>query len=196
MLTDQIYRKRLLPEEAYREILSKAGEAYDPAIADIFGRVIAPYPVNTLVRLETGDMARVVALGGNHCRPIVRTTTRLEALELDKPGSPRIVHTVYPRRFPRFPRVSPVKLRVPNEHGVFPGCTLNLSMGGACVALDAPIETGTQLTLELSMAGAPRLELPGMVVWTVQARRKTCLGFSFHPMPDTAREWMQSFCRA
>lgn len=196
MLSDQVYRKRLLPEEAYREILAKAGTAYDPAIAEVFKRVIAPYPVNTLVRLETGDVARVVALSEDYCRPTVRMPGEAVSLDLAAPGAPRIVHAVYPRRFPRFPRVSPVTLQVPGEHGAFPGCTLNMSLGGACVALDAPIETGTQLTFSLTMAGAPRLELPALVVWAANARRKTCLGLSFHPMPDGAREWMQAFCRA
>jgi len=196
MLTDQVYRKRLLPEEAFEEILAKAGSAYDPTIAKVFERVIAPYPVNTLVRLDSGDVARVVALGADHRCPIVRLSSGAEVLELNRPGTPRIVHTVYPRRFPRFPRVSPVTLRVPDEHGAFPGCTLNMSMGGVCVALDAPIATGTQLTVELTMAGAPRLELPGLVVWSVRARRKTCLGLSFNAMPESARAWMETFCRA
>jgi HD-GYP domain-containing protein (c-di-GMP phosphodiesterase class II) len=196
MLSDQVYRRRLLPEEAYREILVQSGKAYDPAIAQVFKRVIAPYPMNSLIRLDTGDVARVIALGEDHCRPIVRMPGVMDPVDLAGPRTPRIIRALYPRRFPRFPRVSPVTLHVPHEHGAFAGCTLNLSLGGACVALDASLDPGTMLTMMLSMPGAPRLELPGMVVWAAQARSKTCLGVSFHPMSEAAREWMSVFCRA
>jgi hypothetical protein len=196
MLTDQVYRSRRLPEEAYREILAQSGQAYDPAIARIFKRVIAPYPVNSLIRLETGDVARVVAPGEDPCRPVVHMPGVARPVELSQPGAPRITQALYPRRFQRFSRISPVHLRVPNEHGTYPGCTLNVSLGGACVALDASLEPGTLLTMELTMPGAPRLELPGLVVWRAMAHRKTCLGLSFQPMPADAHAWVRSFCRA
>ncbi len=196
MLSDQIYRSRLLPEEAYREILAQSGLAYDPAIARIFKRVIAPYPLNSQIRLETGEVARVVSLGEDPCRPLVRLPGAAKPLDLSQSGTPRITRAVYPRRFQRFARISPVRLHVPNEQGAFPGCTLNMSLGGACVALDASIAPGTKVTMELAMPGAPRLALPSMVVWTAAARSKTCLGLSFQPMPEMAREWMQAFCRA
>jgi hypothetical protein len=196
MLTDQVYRSRRLPEEAYREILAQSGQAYDPAIVRIFKRVITPYPLNSLIRLETGDVARVVALGEDHCRPIVHMPGVARPVDLSEPGTPRITRALYPRRFQRASRISPVRLRVPNEHGTYPGCTLNVSLGGACVALDASLEPGTLLTMELAMPGAPRLELPGLVVWKAQAQRKTCLGLSFQPMPAEAQAWVRSFCRA
>lgn len=195
MLCDQVYRQRRLPEEAYREILDLSGEAYDPAVVRIFKRAIAPYPVDTLLRLDTGDVARVVRLGPDPCRPFVRFPGVAEPVDLARPDAPRIRRALYPRRFPRFRRVSPVTLRVPHEHGAYSGCMLNLSMGGACVALDAILEPGTTLTMELAMPGAPRLELPGMVVWATEARRKICLGLSFQPLPEPAREWMEALCR-
>ena len=196
MLCDQVYRRRLLPDAAYREILAEAGRAYDPAIVKVFTKAIAPYPVDSMVRLDTGDSARVVAVGEDPCRPIVRMTGVAQPVDLAETGAPRIVRALYSRRFPRFPRVSPVTLHVPDEQGAYPGCTLNLSLGGACVALDAPLAVGTSLTMRLSMAGAPRLELPGLVVWAAAARQKTCLGLRFHPMPETARDWVRALCHA
>lgn len=192
MITDQVYRKRLLPEVAYHEILSLSGLAYDPEIVRVFKRAIAPYPVDSLLRLDSGDVARVVQLQEDLCRPIVRIPRHSRPIDLGERGAPAITRALYPRRFPRIPRVYPARLRIPGEHGAFPACTLNLSLGGACVALDAPVSAGTMLTMTLILPGRPSLELPGLVVWATEARGKTCLGLSFHPVLGSARDRMDA----
>lgn len=192
MISDQVYRKRLLPEAAYREILSLSGAAYDPTIVEVFKRAIAPYPLDSLLRLDSGDVARVVQLKADLCRPIVRIARQSRPIDLGERGAPAISRALYPRRFPRIPRTYPARLRIPGEHGAFPACTLNLSLGGACVALDAPISPGTLLTMTLILPGRPSLELPGLVVWATEARGKTCLGLSFHPVLGSARDRMDA----
>lgn len=196
LLIDQVGRARLRPEDAYREILAMAGSAFDPAVVQVFKHVVVPYPVNSEVGLDSGTVAKVVALGDDRFRPVVKPLGAERELDLAKPGSPAITRAVYPRRFRRIARVFSVWLRLPGEPGAFPGCTLNLSEGGACVVLDAKVEPGTPVSVSIRPPGASCLELAGLVVWARAVHGKICLGVSFPPMPALLRAGLADLCHA
>jgi Tfp pilus assembly protein PilZ len=195
MISDQLYRERKLPEQAYADILAASGKAFDPAIVRLFKQMVLPYPNQTLVRLDTGAIARVVAQGHEPCRPIVALMDTSELIDLGVDASLSITRAVCPRRHPRVSRSVPVALRMPDEHGAYPGTTLNVGLGGACVAMDATLPIGAQLLMKVVMPEFPSLEVPALVVWSRAARGKTCLGLSFQAMPASAKAGLKILCR-
>jgi len=71
--SDRPHRKALSPSESMEYIMGNAGSHFDPMLASIFIRKIAPYPVGTTVRLSNGLTGIVVK---NHeslsMRPVIR----------------------------------------------------------------------------------------------------------------------------
>ncbi|MEL4107012.1 HD-GYP domain-containing protein [Oscillospiraceae bacterium WX1] len=71
--SERPYRKALCPSEAMEYIMGNMETVFDPKIAEVFIRKVAPYPVGTLVRLSNGDTAIVVENFEACClRPKVR----------------------------------------------------------------------------------------------------------------------------
>lgn len=71
--SDRPYRKAAHPLEAISQLNEGAGEKFDSAVVREFTRVIAPYPVASLVRLSTGEMAVVKSIRtASPRRPLVR----------------------------------------------------------------------------------------------------------------------------
>lgn len=60
LATDRPYRNRMLPHEVIDYIESRQGSDFDPDIVAAFIPNIAPYPVGSLVRLNTGSQGIVV----------------------------------------------------------------------------------------------------------------------------------------
>jgi len=74
LTTDRPWRKAYLPDEALGYMLSESGKRFDPALLKVFVNTLGLYPVGTLVRLTTGELAVVVyggGEGGRATRPIV-----------------------------------------------------------------------------------------------------------------------------
>lgn len=67
------YRKALCPNDGVEYILSHVGTDFDCEIVEVFLNTIVPYPVGTLVKLSTGDIA-VVKRNDNEfpLRPFVK----------------------------------------------------------------------------------------------------------------------------
>ena len=58
--SDRSYRKALPSSEALEYIMGNSGVAFDPDIAKVFSRKIAPYPVGTSVLLSNGAVGLIV----------------------------------------------------------------------------------------------------------------------------------------
>ncbi len=66
------YKKNWVPGKAVEYLQSLRGKEFDPHMLDNFLRVIGLYPLGSLVRLTTGDLAFVVAIGSEQVeRPVV-----------------------------------------------------------------------------------------------------------------------------
>lgn len=60
--TDRVYRPALPPHEAYEMLMGAGGTLVDYKVIHAFLSCVEPYPVNSLVRLSTGDIACVLSV--------------------------------------------------------------------------------------------------------------------------------------
>jgi HD-GYP domain-containing protein (c-di-GMP phosphodiesterase class II) len=63
MTSDRVYRQRVPPHLCLAHLREQRGRLYDAFLVDRFCERVAPYPVGSLVRLSTGELAAVVAYG-------------------------------------------------------------------------------------------------------------------------------------
>ncbi|HWI40582.1 MAG TPA: HD-GYP domain-containing protein [Verrucomicrobiae bacterium] len=74
------------PDAALRYMLDRAGTVYDPLLMKVFVNCIGIFPLGTLVRLSTRELAVVVANSGNPeswGKPVVRVITDATGREAD-----------------------------------------------------------------------------------------------------------------
>lgn len=77
LVHDRPYRKRLSPVEALKEVLHRERTAFPDKILKALIQALSPYPVGSLVRLNTGEMGRVVARNeARPLRPVVEVLVR------------------------------------------------------------------------------------------------------------------------
>lgn len=73
MTTDRVYRPARPIHHVVSYIEGEAGKSFDPGVVRTFLARVAPYPVGSLVRLNTGQVARVIRLNeGVPARPVVQ----------------------------------------------------------------------------------------------------------------------------
>jgi hypothetical protein len=72
MTANRPYQQALEPSKALTYIQSASGAVYDPKIVEAFVRMMGRYPVSTLVRLSTRELAVVVQPQEDPGRPLVR----------------------------------------------------------------------------------------------------------------------------
>ena len=110
MTSSRVYsRSPIPPEKALRLMLDKAGEIYDPILLKVFVNCIGTYPLGTLLRLNTGELAVVV---GNPeelflwDRPLVQVIADPSGNEVDggivdltADGSRNVVKTLDARQY-------------------------------------------------------------------------------------------------
>lgn len=83
MTSERVYSRACHVHEAIDFITSQSGILFDPLIINSFMENIAPYPVSTLVQLNSGDIGVVVDVNrGIRHRPIVRVIFDREFQEL------------------------------------------------------------------------------------------------------------------
>jgi putative nucleotidyltransferase with HDIG domain len=71
--TSRIYQNAFEPCKAMARLQSLAGTVFDPKLLEVFVRMVGIYPVGSLVRLSTGEMALVVKANPTESsRPFVR----------------------------------------------------------------------------------------------------------------------------
>lgn len=74
--SDRPYRKRYLPHEIYEYLMASCYSIFDPKLMAHFLKYIPPYPIGTLVRLNTKEKAIVIRQNpGCLIRPVVRLVT-------------------------------------------------------------------------------------------------------------------------
>jgi putative nucleotidyltransferase with HDIG domain len=93
--SDRVYHKGMAPTEALRKIFEWSKFHFNPQLTQAFLRCIGIYPVGTLVKLESGRLAVVLAQHeGNLLQPLVRIVfhakgdhyLKPEDLDLARPG--------------------------------------------------------------------------------------------------------------
>lgn len=71
--TSRVYQNAFEPSRAVARLQGLAGTVFDPKLLDAFVRMVGIYPVGSLVRLSTGELALVVkANPADSSRPFVR----------------------------------------------------------------------------------------------------------------------------
>lgn len=99
MTSDRVYRERVPPHLCLAHLREQAGRLYDASLVMRFCDRIAPYPVGSLVRLSTGELAAVVACQAAHpSAPRVRVVSDPELRpvapwEIDLASAPGITVT-------------------------------------------------------------------------------------------------------
>jgi putative nucleotidyltransferase with HDIG domain len=72
MTANRPYQQAVEPTRALAYIQSASGSMYDPKMVETFVKMMGRYPVGTLVRLSTRELAMVVAPQEDPSRPLVR----------------------------------------------------------------------------------------------------------------------------
>jgi len=71
--TTRVYQNAFEPSSAVARMQSLAGTVFDPKLIEVFVRMVGIYPVGSLVRLSSGELALVIkANPTDSSRPIVR----------------------------------------------------------------------------------------------------------------------------
>lgn len=71
--TSRVYQNAFEPSSAVARMQSLAGTVFDPKLIEVFVRMVGIYPVGSLVRLSSGEMALVVkANPHDSSRPVAR----------------------------------------------------------------------------------------------------------------------------
>lgn len=75
LITDRIYRKRVMPHEAIEIIVALGRTQFDSEIVEVFTRNVPPYPVGTEVVLNNSMIGVVIDVNKSFpTRPIIRIT--------------------------------------------------------------------------------------------------------------------------
>lgn len=73
LTSDRVYKKKAMPHEAIEYLIAMGNIQFDENIVNKFIQHVAPYPIGTIVRLNTGIQGIVVAVDKNYPnRPIIR----------------------------------------------------------------------------------------------------------------------------
>jgi HD-GYP domain-containing protein (c-di-GMP phosphodiesterase class II) len=85
LITDRVYRKRVMPHEAMETIIALSDSKFDPNIAKVFSRNVPVYPLGTEVILSDGKSGVVVALDKNFpTRPTLRIVKDEDGMVINK----------------------------------------------------------------------------------------------------------------
>lgn len=83
LVADRPQRPALMPHAALEYVMSGAGIEFDHDLVETFCKCVAPYPLGTMVRLNTGELGIVVDLDrGPLTRPVVRVVADANGQEL------------------------------------------------------------------------------------------------------------------
>jgi len=162
---DHVRHTRVTPTQAYREILALSGQAFDPQVVAALREVMVLYPLHSLVELESGHVAQVVAQGRCPDLPVVQLGLGEGVLDLGSPGTPAIVRRLFPRKHPRIDLDLPAAIKSHGEAALAPSRIVNLSLGGAGIILAKPLPVGAHVTLNIVTADMQLVKVDGVVAW-------------------------------
>lgn len=80
LISERVYKKGLPPHVAYQAILDSMPSHFDPRIVQAFQAFIVPFPVNSLVLLNSGQIAKVLKVNRKH---LLRPLILLEGKKID-----------------------------------------------------------------------------------------------------------------
>jgi HD-GYP domain-containing protein (c-di-GMP phosphodiesterase class II) len=102
MTASRVYsRVPLAPDKALSVMAEKAGTVYDPLLLKVFANTMGVYPVGTIVRFDTGELAVVI---GSHptpdrrAHPLVKLIRDVSGREVDGETIDLADHDACPRR--------------------------------------------------------------------------------------------------
>lgn len=85
-VSDKPYGSRMLPHESLEMVMSLAGSEFDRDLVGEFLRGVAPYPVGSTVRLNTGDLGVIARVPRElPTRPTVRVLESADGRQLSQP---------------------------------------------------------------------------------------------------------------
>jgi putative nucleotidyltransferase with HDIG domain len=97
------YRKPLLPDQAVHEIVTGAGKQFEPTLAKLFFHTVGAYPVGSVVRLASGEIAVVYRPAeGNPLQPQLKVVRDAQGTVVDpvpvdaSPDGRRVLHCIDP----------------------------------------------------------------------------------------------------
>ncbi len=83
LVSNRPYKKGYSPWEAVEYLMGGGGIIFDKRVVDEFIKIVPLYPLGSEVRLTNGELAMVVANGGEHnLRPVVRVISSGESIDL------------------------------------------------------------------------------------------------------------------
>jgi len=87
LTTRRAYKRALAPATALRTIVEGGGTQLDPDLVQIFVSILGIFPAGSLLRLDTGEIAVVIAAGqsGESVRAAVAITAAGERVEAPEP---------------------------------------------------------------------------------------------------------------
>ena len=188
MISDLPHRKRMDPAIAFRLLQSQSGKDWDPDIVWAFQRYVAPYPVNSLVKLNTDEQARVIAVRPTQLyKPLVVVNNEEYDLATDRER--RIVASLLPRRLYREKMSLPVEVRVAGR-SVIPGTLVDLSLNGlSIIGLQTSIHPGVDVDITIPVpVRRATIDIQGTVVWCRPVRGGYQFGVSFKSISATNKE--------
>ncbi|HEU0031812.1 MAG TPA: PilZ domain-containing protein [Kofleriaceae bacterium] len=102
------------------------------------------------------------------------------------------------RQHPRYAHHAAVTLHVAGEARA--GLTQNVSRGGLCADLAQPIQTGTDIDIDLQLVfdantTSDALRVPARVVWCTRLDDTYQIGVAFRPMPAQLVQYLLLFLR-
>ncbi|MBM3269836.1 MAG: PilZ domain-containing protein [Candidatus Sericytochromatia bacterium] len=190
MVSDLPYRKRMDSAVAYRSVVTQRGKAWADGIVAAFEQVVAPYPVNTLVRLNTGEAALVVAASGNQFKPVVRVGDK----EIDLAAEPtrRIAGSLTRRYFYRELMGMEIEAGLGGAAGtVFPAMLQDMSLNGlSLTAAGISPEPGDPIALAMPVPGVEgAMLIEGRVVWVRHEPYKVVrVGVAFEDISESTKQ--------
>lgn len=103
-----------------------------------------------------------------------------------------------PRQHPRFAHAAAVTIHAAGRAHV--GRTTNLSRGGLCTDLAAPIPVGTDVVVDIALVfdqgkRSESLQLAARVVWSTSVDGTRQTGLAFHQVQPVQAEYLAVFLR-
>ncbi len=97
------YRRPLLPDQAVQTIVAGAGKQFEPTLAKLFFHTVGAYPVGSVVRLSSGEIAVVYRPAeGNPLQPQLKVVRDAQGTAVDpvpvepSPDGRRVLHCIDP----------------------------------------------------------------------------------------------------
>ncbi len=160
LVSPRPYRPRILPEDAVRELIANQNTAFSRELVKAVVQHLSVYPLGTMVRLNTGDLAVVIQLNPKYpLRPTVhfvgsgdqRSSGGPQVVDLSKNPLVSVLETVEPPAPGRVPSLQPAPSVAPKASEELPSSeqfsTVLESLDAIACLIEQAVErnTGTSI---------------------------------------------------